>query len=83
MFSFRLEVFNSVAFNLSFTKAAQELHITQPAVTNHIKELESTLGISLFDREPGSIFLTKAGKILQQYVQNAEADYKKLEYEIG
>ena len=83
MFAFRLEVFNSVATNLSFTKAAQELHITQPAVTNHIKELEVSLGVSLFDREQGTISLTKAGEILLRYTQRAEEEYKKLEYEIG
>ena len=41
MQNFRLQVFYSVAKNLSFTKASQELYITQPAITKHIKELES------------------------------------------
>ena len=41
MSDFRLKVFRSVASNLSFTKASQELFITQPAITKHIQELES------------------------------------------
>ncbi len=83
MFSFRLEVFHSVATNLSFTKASRELYISQPAVTNHIKELESQLGISLFHREQSSISLTEAGEILFQYSKKAIEDYKKLEYRLS
>ncbi|MDR2950156.1 MAG: LysR family transcriptional regulator [Prevotella sp.] len=83
MFNFRLQVFHSVAVNLSFTKAAKELHITQPAVTGNIKELENSLGISLFNREQNSISLTKAGQILLKYTERATAEYKQIEYEIG
>ncbi|MEA5062794.1 MAG: LysR family transcriptional regulator, partial [Petrimonas sp.] len=43
MFNFRLQVFYTVALNASFTKAARELHITQPAITNNIRELENSL----------------------------------------
>jgi len=83
MFNFRLQVFHSVAKNLSFTGAAKELYITQPAVTNNIKELENSLGVTLFDREPNGISLTKAGMILLKYAEQAFAEYKKLEYELG
>lgn len=83
MFNFRLQVFYSVATNFSFTKAAKELHITQPAVTNNIKELESSLGISLFEREQNGISLTKAGKILLRYTSKAMDECKRMEYEIG
>lgn len=83
MFNFRLQVFNAVASQLSFTKAARELHITQPAVTNHIKELENLLGISLFHRDQTGIYLTEAGQILLRYTAKASEEYKKLEYEIG
>ena len=41
MSDFRLRVFSSVAKNLSFTKASQELFISQPAITKHIQELET------------------------------------------
>jgi DNA-binding transcriptional LysR family regulator len=43
MFDYRLKVFHTVASRLSFTKASEELHISQPAVTKHIKEIESQL----------------------------------------
>lgn len=83
MFNFRLQVFHSVAVNLSFTKAARELYITQPAVTNNIQELERSIGISLFDRLQNKISLTKAGKLLLEYTKQTMNEYKKVEYEIG
>lgn len=83
MFTFRLDVFHSVAKNLSFTKASQELHITQPAVTNHIKELETSLGISLFNREQNSITLTEAGALLFSYAQQSQENYTNLQYQLG
>lgn len=60
MLDFRLRVFLSVATKLSFTKASEELFITQPAVTRHIKELESELEVRLFDRVGNKTFLTPA-----------------------
>jgi len=83
MFNFRLQVFHSAATNLSFTRAAKELYITQPAVTGNIKELENILGINLFDRGKNGISLTKAGDVLLRYTKQAMEDYKKMEYEIG
>lgn len=83
MFNFRLQVFYSVANNASFTKAARELHITQPAITNNIKELENSLGITLFERNHGGISLTRAGKILLDYAERAIGEHKKMEYEIS
>lgn len=83
MFNFRLQVFYSVATSLSFTKAAKELHITQPAVTNNIKELEYSLGISLFNRESNEISLNEAGAILLKYTKQAMEEYKEMEFQIG
>lgn len=83
MFSFRLDVFYSVAKNLSFTKAAYELHITQPAVTSHIKALETTLGISLFKRDKNSIILTETGRLLLEYTEKRRREYDELIYHIG
>lgn len=83
MFNFRIRVFYSAANSLSFSETAKELNITQPAVTNHIKELESILGVSLFYRGQSKISLTSSGKILLKYAKRTINDYKNLEYEIG
>ena len=58
---FRLKVFYTVASRLSFTKAATELFITQPAISKHIQELEEQYKIKLFDRNGSKISLTNAG----------------------
>lgn len=67
MEDFRLKVFYSVAKNKSFTKAADELFITQPAITKHIKLLEETLDVRLFDRRNHLIKLTSSGEVLYRY----------------
>jgi DNA-binding transcriptional LysR family regulator len=61
MFDFRLQVFHTVAKRLSFTKAAEELFITQPAVTKHIREIEHQYKVQLFERNGNHISLTNAG----------------------
>ena len=61
MENFRLKVFRAVARHLSFTRAAEELLLTQPAVTQQIKALEEEYGVPLFDRSGGHIALTAAG----------------------
>lgn len=67
MFDFRLQVFHAVAKRLNFTKAAEELYITQPAVTKHIHEIENHFKIKLFERNETKIKLTPAGYSLLQY----------------
>ncbi|MBB3055057.1 LysR substrate-binding domain-containing protein [Mucilaginibacter gotjawali] len=83
IFDFRLKVFYTVAQRLSFTKAAAELFITQPAVTKHIKELEHQLNVQLFMRNGNSIVLTTAGKILTQYAEKIFQTYTELETELA
>ncbi len=83
MFDFRLKVFYVVAKYLSFTKASQELLISQPAITKHIKEIETKLAIRIFERKGNRISLTPAGKILFEKAKKIFATYKELEYEIG
>ena len=83
IFDFRLKVFHTVAQRLSFTKAAAELFITQPAVTKHIKELEQQLNVQLFRRNGSSIALTGAGKILLQYAEKIFQTYTDLETELA
>ncbi|RGN38240.1 LysR family transcriptional regulator [Bacteroides oleiciplenus] len=82
MSDFRLKVFRSVAKNLSFTKASQELFVSQPAITKHIQELESTYQARLFDRQGSKISLTEAGKLLLEHCDRILEDYKQLEYEM-
>ena len=82
MSDFRLKVFQSVAKNLSFTKASQELFVSQPAITKHIQELESTYQARLFDRQGSKISLTEAGKLLLEHCGRILEDYKRLEYEM-
>lgn len=83
IFDFRLKVFFTVSRKLSFTKAAQELFITQPAVTKHIKELEEQLGVALFTRHGNNISLTPGGQILSRYAENIFRTYAELENELA
>ena len=80
MSDFRLKVFQSVAKNLSFTKASQELFVSQPAITKHIQELETYYQARLFDRQGNKISLTKAGELLLKHSEKILDDYKQLEY---
>lgn len=77
-----MKVFRSVAKNLSFTKASQELFVSQPAITKHIQELESCYEARLFHREGNKISLTEAGKLLLKHSEKVLDDYKQLEYEM-
>ena len=65
----RLQVFHAVAKHLSFTKAAEALFMTQPAVTFQIRQLEEHFNTRLFDRAHGRIALTAAGKLALAYAE--------------
>lgn len=82
MSDFRLKVFQSVANNLSFTKASQELFISQPAITKHIQELETAYQTRLFDRQGSKISLTQSGRLLLKHCERILDEYKRLEYEM-
>lgn len=82
MSDFRLKVFQSVAKNLSFTKASQDLFVSQPAITKHIQELETSYQTRLFDRQGSKICLTESGKLLLEHCERILEDYKRLEYEM-
>ncbi len=73
MENFRLKVFRAVADHLNFTRAAEELLLTQPAVTQQIKALEDELGSPLFDRTGGRIVLTAAGLSLLPYAKRLKS----------
>jgi DNA-binding transcriptional LysR family regulator len=65
----RLQVFHAVAKHLSFTKAAEALFMTQPAVTFQIRQLEEHFDTRLFDRAHGRIALTAAGQVALEYAE--------------
>ncbi|OCC15232.1 Transcriptional regulator, LysR family [Dissulfuribacter thermophilus] len=65
----QLQVFLAVWKEKSFSKAAKIVFLTQPTVSGHIKALEDTLGIRLFDRAGRRIYPTKAGEILYPYAK--------------
>lgn len=66
---YRLHVFLIVARRLSFTGAAEELHTSQPNISKHVRQLESELGVSLFDRMGGGVAMTDAGRIVFDYAE--------------
>lgn len=63
----QINIFQSVARNLSYTKAAAEMHLTQPAVSMQVKLLEENLGLPLFEQIGKRIYLTDAGKEMLHY----------------
>jgi DNA-binding transcriptional LysR family regulator len=65
----RLQVFYTVAKQLSFTKAAEQLFMTQPAVTFQVKQLEEHFNTRLFERNHGRIALTPAGRMAMEYAE--------------
>ena len=83
MVDFRLKVFQSVALNLSFTKASNELFITQPAISKHIKELESEFEVKLFNRIGNKISLTTAGEILLAYTDRIVSLHNEIKFELS
>ena len=74
MTDFRLHTFIHVCREKSFTRAAEVLHITQPAVSQHIKYLEEDLGQTLLDIRGRNIEPTKEGLLLLRFAEKAEAD---------
>ena len=75
----RLQVFHAVAKQLSFTKAAEALFMTQPAVTFQVRQLEEHFNTRLFDRTHNRISLTVAGDRVYQYADRIFALYGEME----
>ncbi len=75
----RLQVFHTVARLLSFTKAAETLHMTQPAVTFQIRQLEEHFNTRLFDRTHNRISLTVAGQRVFEYAEKIIALYGEMD----
>lgn len=79
----RLRVFYSVAKHLSFTRAAEELYLTQPAVTFQIRQLEEHFNTRLFDRHHNRISLTEAGVLVFNYSDRILELYRETEKAIN
>ena len=75
----RLQVFHTVARLLSFTKAAESLHMTQPAVTFQVRQLEEHFNTRLFDRTHNRISLTEAGALVYDYADRIFELYGEME----
>lgn len=83
MIDIKLETFLKVTEEKNFTKAAEKLSLTQPAVSHHINMLEKELGIKLFSRGKGEIKLTSGGEILLRYAKRMQAMYEKMITELN
>ncbi len=75
----QLKVFETVARHMSYTKAAEALHLSQPAVSMQIKQLEEALGLPLFEQLGKRIFLTAAGNELGRYARIIEQQLAEAE----
>lgn len=75
----QLRVFASVARHLSFARAAEELHLTPPAISMQVKELEEQVGLPLFDRSGRSVSLTTVGEYVLAHAKRVLAVMKDAE----
>jgi len=75
----QLKVFESVARHLSYSRAADELHLTQPAVSMQIKQLEDNINLPLFEQLGKRIYLTEAGHELYQYSRSISQQLSDME----
>ena len=70
----QLQVLRAVAQHLSFTQAAKELHLSQPAVSMQVKQLEAAVGLPLFEQVGKRLHLTEAGEVMVHYAHSVEAE---------
>ena len=83
MLSTRHEIFIEVATQLSFSKAAEVLFISQPAISKHMKALEAFYKTTLFERKGNAIQLTKGGQLLLVRLKEAKKIQNELEFELS
>lgn len=79
----QLQIFESIVRLGSFTRAAEELYLTQPTVSMQIKKLESSIGLPLFEHINKKVFLTHAGKILDVHTRDVLDSFNNIEMEIA
>lgn len=73
----------AVAEKKNFTRAAEELNLTQPAISHHISQLENEIGAKLFVRNKGDIRLTAEGEIAVKYARRMKAMGEKMRQDIA
>lgn len=83
MLDIKLETLLTVYEKKNFTRAAEELSLTQPAVSHHIALLEQDLGIKIFHRSKGELKLTAEGEIAIKYAKRIKALYEKMQQAIS
>lgn len=74
----QMQVFEAVAELRSFSRAAERLHMTQPAVSQHIRALEDSLGVRLLERNNKSVSLTRAGEIALRHAKDINGLYFRM-----
>ncbi len=79
----QLQIFDAIARLGSFTRAAEEMFLTQPTVSMQIKKLEDGIGLPLFEQIGKQIYLTGAGKVLQEHTRQILDALANLEMEIA
>jgi len=79
----QLQIFSSAARHLNFSRTSEELHLTQPAVSMQIKQLEDSAGLALFERIGKRVFLTEAGTELYRHAQQVLGAIKDAEDILG
>lgn len=75
----QLRLLEAVARNSSFTRASEELHLTQPAVSTQIKQLEEEVGMPLFEQMGKKIYLTEAGKEVYAFSRTIAQQFRDIE----
>jgi len=75
----QLQVFEKVANHLNYSRAAEELYLSQPAVSMQIKQLEGHIGLPLFEQMGKKIFLTEAGRELHHYARSIAQQLTEME----
>lgn len=79
----QLQVFRAVASHASYTRAAEELHLTQPAVFAQVKQLEDALGLPLLDRIGKRLFLTEAGRAVVETARETLEGVERLDMHLA
>lgn len=83
MLDTKLDTLLMVCETCNFTRAAEQLSLTQPAVSHHINQLEEELGVKIFNRGKGSLKLTPQGEIVLMYAKRIKSLYEKLQLNLA